>query len=132
MRTFLYKPSWLDWAGIILLLLGCIVCFWHRENTALIIAGTVLIIVLLRAIDRSFHTIYSLDNEQLIIKTGRIAKADIIPLAKIKHSSLQKLAMGAGEMVIIELENGRSKSLLPEDPAAFLLAIRKRSLKSEL
>lgn len=130
MRTFLYKPSWLDWAGILLFLLGSIVCLWHRENTALVIAGAVLIIILLRAIDRSSHTIYTLDNEQLMIKPGRVARTEVIPLAKIKHASIQKLAMGAGEMVVIELENGRSKSLIPEDATNFLRAISKRCEKN--
>ncbi len=126
MRTFLYKPSWLDWAGILLFLLGSIVCLWHRENTVLVIVGAVLIIILLRAIDRSFHTIYTLDHKQLMIKPGRVARTEVIPLAKIKHASIQKLAMGAGEMVVIELKDGRSKSLLPEDATALLRAIRKR------
>lgn len=121
-RTFLYKPTWLDWAGMLLFLLGALASFWIKQ----IILGTLLVIVLLRAIDRSFHTTYTITNEQIGIRTGRIAKTIFISFANIERYEVQKLAMGAGRLIIIELKNGRTKSVVPDNIEAFCKILRKK------
>ena len=121
MRTFQHKVTINDLGAILVFGLGAFFCLWHRTSSVMVVLGFVLIVVTLRAVDRAIHTSYVLtDDDQLRIKTGRIRSLE-------KHP----FAFHIGHYILIELVNGNTISVQPDNVDSFQAVLTKRMIKSE-
>lgn len=126
-RTFSHRVTILEWSAIALFALGTLYGFWHRQNVALVVLGTVFVLLTILALDRALHTSYVLTpDDVLIVRRGRFSRERRLALADIKTIRELPLAFRLGNFVLLELTNGRVESLQPENNKAFIAAIQKR------
>jgi len=74
-RTFNHRIMILEGCAIVLFIMGTLYGFWHRDNVALVVLGTLFLILSTIALDRALHSSYTIANGKLILKQGRIAKS---------------------------------------------------------
>lgn len=81
-RTFSHRVTILEWSAIALFALGTLYGFWHRQNVALVVLGTVFVLLTILALDRALHTSYVLTpDDVLIVRRGRFSRERRLALA---------------------------------------------------
>ena len=132
MRTFQHKVTVNDLGAILVFGLGAFFCWWHRTSGMMVVLGFVLIVVTLRAVDRAIHTSYVLtDDDQLRIKTGRIGQTKCFSISDIRSLEKHPFAFHIGYYILIELVNGNTISVQPDNVDSFQAVLTKRMIKSE-
>ncbi|MBF1383791.1 PH domain-containing protein [Prevotella aurantiaca] len=124
-RTFNHRIMILEGCAIVLFIMGTLYGFWHRDNVALVVLGTLFLILSTIALDRALHSSYTIANGKLILKQGRIAKSKCIDIAEIASTRELPLAFHLGSYVLIELKNGKVLSIQPDNSKAFIATIQK-------
>lgn len=110
--------------------LGAFFCLWHRTSTMMVVLGVLLIVVTIRAVDRAIHTSYVLtDDDQLRIKTGRIGQTKSISISDIRSLEKHPFAFHIGHYILIELVNGNTISVQPDNVDSFQAVLTKRMIK---
>ncbi len=124
-RTFNHRIMILEGCAIVLFIMGTLYGFWHRDNVALVVLGTLFLILSTIALDRALHSSYTIADGKLILKQGRIAKSKCIDIAEIASTRERPLAFHLGSYVLIELKNGKVLSIQPDNSKAFIATIQK-------
>ena len=129
MRTFQHKVTINDLGAILVFGLGAFFCLWHRTSSVMVVLGFVLIVVTLRAVDRAIHTSYVLtDDDQLRIRTGRIGQTKSISISDIRSLGKHPFAFHIGHYILIELVNGNTISVQPDNVDSFQAVLTKRMM----
>ena len=129
MRTFQHKVTINDIGAILVFGLGAFFCLWHRTSSVMIVLGVLLIVVTIRAVDRAIHTSYVLtDDDQLRIKTGRIGQTKSISISDIRSLGKHPFAFYIGHYILIELVNGNTISVQPDNADSFQAVLTKRMI----
>ena len=109
--------------------LGAFFCLWHRTSGVMVVLGVLLIVVTIRAVDRAIHTSYVLtDDDQLRIKTGRIGQTKCFSISDIRSLEKHPFAFHIGHYILIELVNGNTISVQPDNVDSFQAVLTKRMI----
>lgn len=123
-RTFNHRVMALEWCAIVLFIIATLYGFWHRENVAMVVLGTLFLALTSVALDRALHTTYVISKGKLTIKQGRMAKAKSIGIEEITEIREMPLAFRIGSYVLIELKNGKVHSVQPDNCKAFIATLK--------
>ena len=109
------------------LLAVCIYMMWNGGGIAIGVALVVLVVV----VERTIHTEYRLDSEQLTIHYGRLARDRHVPLGTIRRvERIRRIRVGRRAMVtylLIVCTDGQSIAIRPRDEEAFVTQLIKAS-----
>ena len=118
-RTFRSRMS----GSIVLIAALTVVCIYMMWQGGGIGIAVSLLLVLL-VIERTIHTEYRIDGENLVIRKGRFTKEKVIPLSQIgRVDRIRRFKMGRwmlGSCLVIVGNDGQQTFITPVDEDEFV------------
>lgn len=125
-RTFHYKASLLNYAGIAVVAAASLCVFWHR-SAANAVVGTVLMLTVALMVERIIHTAYVLtDDGLLVINKGRFSRPVSIRVSDIIEIKRMRMGVLPLSYVLIRYGAGHEVSVQPANGDVFINEIRRR------
>lgn len=124
-RIFHQRFTVLAKCSILLLAVLCLYCFWCK----MAIMGTVVMAVLIVAVERILHTTYTITADELIIYKGRFSKLRRIRLETITQCTKIRTMMGLSRHLLLHYAVDNMMAVQPENEEDFVREIQKRQQK---
>ena len=125
-RTFHYKASLLNYAGVAVTAAAALCVFWHR-SAANAVVGTVLMLAVVLMVERIIHTAYVFtDDGLLVVSKGRFLRPVSIRVGDIIEVKRMRMSVLPQGYVLIRYGAGHELSVQPANEDAFINEIRRR------
>ena len=129
-RTFHQRVSPEIIVGIMMMGIAALFCFWQRD-TALAIAGAIVMAADVVAIERTIHTTYVLTGDRLVVGRGRFGKPQTILIGDIVKMERMPTLFGASHYILLQIGANKRIALRPNNEEAFIQEIKKRQQQYE-
>jgi len=119
-RTYHARVQVGNWVLIGILTALTIYLIW--EGNGLLIAGAILLLLVI--IERSVHSEYVVDGENLTVERGKLSKRLVIPMDSIRRiEKIRKIRIGREALIsylVIVYGDERSVAVMPKDEEGFV------------
>lgn len=122
-RTYRARVQVGNW--ILIAILSALTIYLIWEGNGLLIAGSLLLLLVI--IERTIHTEYQLNEENLTVNNGKLSKRQIIPMESIKRiERIRRIRIGKQALIsylLIVYGDDKTVVVMPKEEEAFIKQI---------